>query len=194
MGLIIKKKCRHCSELFIPDARNAKRQTYCRKPDCRKASKHASQKRWMNKPENRDYFRGQEHVKRVQAWRMVNPGYWRRTATKRQDALQDPLIVKPNEITQQNSQFVSNALQDLLMAQPTVLIGLIANFTGDALQDNIANTLRRLQELGQDIVSGQTPTKGGRDGNQDATEFESYPKSPRPVQLGRSSPGPKPTH
>ena len=184
MGLIIRKKCRHCSELFVPDARNTKRQKYCHKPDCRKASKHASQQHWLSKPENQDYFRGPEHVKRVQAWRKANPGYWRRTASKRPDALQDRLILKPSEITQQNSQFESTALQDLLMTQSTVLIGLIANFTGDTLQDNIANTVRRLQQLGQDIVSAQTPTKGGRDGNQNTIEFKTHPKGAYPVQLG----------
>ncbi len=61
-----RKKCCNCKELFIPDPRNAKRQKYCHKPECRKASKAASQKRWLQKPENRDYFSGPENVKRVQ--------------------------------------------------------------------------------------------------------------------------------
>lgn len=55
-----RKKCCHCKELFRPDPRNAKRQEYCRKPECRKASKVASQRRWLSKPENRDYFRSPE--------------------------------------------------------------------------------------------------------------------------------------
>ena len=46
-------------------------------PECRKASKTASQKRWLQKPENQDYFCGPENVKRVQLWREDNPGYWR---------------------------------------------------------------------------------------------------------------------
>ena len=105
MGLIKRIKCLNCHELFVPDARNAKRQKYCRKPDCRKASKQASQRRWLSKPENRDYFRGPEHVKRVQEWRKAHPGYWHSKAPVRPDALQDPLIGKPAEITQQKSQF-----------------------------------------------------------------------------------------
>ena len=44
------------------DPRNRGRQNFCRKPDCRKASKADSQKRWLDKPGNRDYFRGSEHV------------------------------------------------------------------------------------------------------------------------------------
>ena len=57
------KKCCNCNRFFKPDPRNAKRQRYCCKPECRKASKSASQRRWLRKPENRDYFRGPDNVK-----------------------------------------------------------------------------------------------------------------------------------
>ena len=50
---IKKKKCRHCQVLFIPNPRNKDRQCFCRKPDCRKASKANSQRRWLDKPDNR---------------------------------------------------------------------------------------------------------------------------------------------
>jgi hypothetical protein len=69
MSGIIRIKCPHCQQLFTPDARNATRQRYCAKPACRKHSKDESQSRWLQKPENRDYFRGPEHVQRVQRWR-----------------------------------------------------------------------------------------------------------------------------
>jgi hypothetical protein len=51
--------------LFRPDPRNANRQKYCRKPKCREASKAASQQRWLQKPENQDYFRGPQNVKLI---------------------------------------------------------------------------------------------------------------------------------
>ncbi|MDB6090688.1 MAG: hypothetical protein JWN85_3472, partial [Gammaproteobacteria bacterium] len=38
----------------------------------------------------------------------------------------------------------------------TVLIGLIAQLTNSTLQDSIAVTVRRLLELGHDILSGAT--------------------------------------
>ena len=60
MGFIKKKKCKNCKTLFIPDTRNANRQKYCSEPECRKVGKKASQKRWLTKPENREYFRGPE--------------------------------------------------------------------------------------------------------------------------------------
>lgn len=41
------------------------------------ASKKASQQRWLGKPENHDYFRGDEHVNRVRAWRAKRPEYGR---------------------------------------------------------------------------------------------------------------------
>jgi hypothetical protein len=48
------------------------------------------------------------------------------------------------------------ALQDALGVQDPVLIGLIAQLTDSTLQDSIAGTVRRLLELGQDILSGTT--------------------------------------
>jgi len=167
MGLFPRKKCCPCRELFHPDPRNAKRQEYCRKPECRKASKAASQKRWQQKPENQDYFRGPENVNRVQEWRRANPGYWRRKP-------------KPRE----------NALQDLLIEQPVVLLGLIANFTGSALQDDIVKTVRNMQKLGLDIVNHSTHSKGGRHDKKVSYQSRSYPKGPAPLQLDRSPTGP----
>ncbi|HDQ02998.1 MAG TPA: hypothetical protein ENN23_00230 [Deltaproteobacteria bacterium] len=157
MGATKKKRCKHCKKLFIPDPRNTQRQNYCSEPKCRYASKKASQRRWLSKPENRDYFRGPENVSRVQQWRKTHPGYWRKT----QNALQDPLIGQPSVNINDTNESGCGALQDLLTPQPSVLIGLIASFTGLALQDDIAKTVRRLQQLGQDIINPATP-KGGR--------------------------------
>ena len=149
MAQIKKKKCSHCKRLFYPDPRNSKRQKYCSKPECRKTSKAASQKRWLEKPENRNYFQGPEHVRRVQQWRKKNPGYWKRKKTP--PALQDSSKLKNDEIS---AGYVDVALQDVLNSQPAVLIGLIANFTGIALQDEIAKSIRSMQELGQDVSGG----------------------------------------
>jgi len=173
MGLIKRKKCQNCSSLFIPDARNAKRQQYCGKPACRKASKAASQQRWLQKPENHDYFCGPDNVARVQRWRRANPGYWRRISAKRQNALQDPLIGQSTEINTDKGNFTKHALQDSLIGQPAVLIGLIANFTGSALQDDIAITVQRLQQLGRDIVNPLPPNKGA---DHDCQVSHQYPQ------------------
>jgi len=157
-----KRKCSHCKEYFYPDRRNRHHQEYCSKPDCRKASKAASQKRWLSKPENRDYFRSAANVLRVQMWRKDNPGYWRRQGSGPEDALQDLLIEKA-----QKNQEVTNlkgkndtALQDFISEQHIVLIGLIAQLTGSALQDDIDCSIKRMQQLGNDILKGPNHAKG----------------------------------
>ena len=161
MGMIKKKKCRHCKRLFIPDHRNRDRQTYCKKAECRKASKAASQKKWLDKPENKDYFRGSVNVKRVQEWRKQHPGYWKPKGSA--SALQEPLTPQPIENKEDKCHFANTALQDILKMQPPVMIGLISNFIGSALQDDIAETLLRMQQSGQDILYCQPQKRGGRD-------------------------------
>jgi hypothetical protein len=194
MAGIKRKKCCNCKDLFIPDPRNAQRQKYCHKSECRKASKAASQRRWLQKPENQDYFSGPQNVKRVQLWREDNPGYWRGKRKINKDALQDPLNPQAIENKRNNVEFAHDALQDFLIAQPPVLLGLIANFTGNALQDDIAMTFQRLQKLGQDIVTNLTHSKGGHYGIQGSHRCPTDPKSPQALQLDRSPPDPGSTH
>jgi hypothetical protein len=190
MATIKRKKCPHCRKLYTPDPRNRDRQRYCSKLECRKASKADSQRRWLQKPENKDYFRGPDCVKRVQQWRKANPGYWRKELRNQRNALQDPLTAQPAENNKDNLNLTSDALQDLLITQPPVLLGLIANFTGSTLQDDIAVTFTRLQKLGLDIVNNSNPNKGGYYGNQVPHLIRSYPESAQAVQLDRSSAGP----
>jgi len=125
-----RRKCRHCGQLFRPDPRNRHHQRYCSATACRQASKAASQRRWLSKPENRDYFRGPANVERVRRWRATHPGYWHRHRTLTRSALQDSLSAQGIEQNTKSDVLVNLALQDLLAAQPAVLIGLIANLTG----------------------------------------------------------------
>jgi hypothetical protein len=186
-----KRKCINCHKFFLPDARNAKRQQYCLKVECRKASKKASQRKWLNKPENQDYFRGSEHVERVQRWRSVHPGYWRKKPAGNETALQDPLIGQVIENNQDIDRLESTALQDLLISQPFVMLGLIANITGTALQDDIDFTLRRLQQLGRDIANQYTTcSKGGLYGVKVSYPSPTCATGAAAVQLGRPATGP----
>ena len=79
-----KRKCKHCQTFFDPDPRTARRQRHCSKPECRQASKAASQRHWLQKPGNRDYFTGPTHVERVRQWRRAHPGSWRPFGQKTQ--------------------------------------------------------------------------------------------------------------
>ncbi len=159
MGSIKRKKCRSCKCLFVPDHRNRNRQKYCCKPECRKASKAKSQKKWFAKQENRFYFSGPLNVKRVQEWRKQNPGYWKHS--KKLIPLQEPLKNQPVDNINEKSQNANKALQDSLINQSPVIIGLISNFIGSALQDDIAETLLRMQQSGQDILYSQPTKRGG---------------------------------
>ena len=160
-------KCRCCQELFKPDFRNAHQQKYCSKPACRKASKRASNQKWLAKPENKNYHRGPEAVARVQAAQKLHPEYRARQKAKRQPALQATCIAQVLESTQENDTSsapqqplaspAKAALQDICITQPHVFIGLIAHFFGAELQDEIANIYHLLQKLGEDITNGSSP-------------------------------------
>jgi len=186
-----KCKCRHCKEFFRPDPRNAGRQKFCSKPECRKGSKANSQRLWRAKPENRNYFQGPDHVRRSQEWRKAHPGYWRRKGPDDEKALQDPLNEKPTQKRDVPDHYAATALQDSLSAQHLVLLGLIANLTGNALQDDMALTLRRLRQLGDDILNPPAQSQGGQHGNQPPpTMPPTTATHAKTVQLGGSPPGP----
>lgn len=184
MPLPRKRKCKHCHTFFRPDPRNANRQKYCSRPECRKASKAASQRKWLSKPENQNYFRNPDHVKRVQEWRKNHPGYWRKGPDK-EKPLQDSLNEEQTKDQVDTRQLPANALQDIISSQHLVLLGLLANLTGNALQDDIAMTARKMRQLGQDILSNPN-RRGGTYGTQQATDL-SPPGSPGTgtVQLDR---------
>ena len=180
------RKCLCCGELFRPDARNLRHQRHCAKPACRKASKAASQCRWLARAANRDYFQGAINVARVQAWRAAHPGYWRRPGVK---ALQEDSSAQDIEISSNSEFFAPAALQEVLAAQPTVLIGLIAHLTDSALQEDIARASRRLLQLGQDILQG----RASHDHQTRVVDAAATPDSGA-VQLARSAPGARSAH
>jgi len=88
-----RRRCRCCQQLFTRDPR-ARSQQYCFESKCRSASKKASQGRWLRKPENQDYFRGAQHVGRVQAWRVAQAKYAQKGALRGQP-LQEMIMVQP---------------------------------------------------------------------------------------------------
>lgn len=127
-----KRKCKHCHEFFLPDPRNRYHQRYCSEPDCRSASKAASQRRWLSQPGNRSYFRGPANVERVRVWRKANPGYGKREdaqGTQGPSALQDLCPSQVADNPSDSGDLECPLLQDLLASQAVVLIGLIAQLT-----------------------------------------------------------------
>ena len=167
MGCILPSKrqeqyvtCINCNELFIPDARNRTRQQYCSKAECRKASKHCAQQRWLDSDKGAGYFKNRDNVERVQRWRKAHPEYWKRKKSPSAEppvALQDALNPQVIENTEESEISQNHALQDLCFLQPALIIGLIANLTGSTLQDDIATTSRRFIDSGRDILGKATP-------------------------------------
>ncbi len=176
-----KRKCLHCGQWYVPDSRNVTRQKYCSEPACRKASKSASQRRWLRKPENRNYFRGSDNVQRAQEWRKTHPKNTGRNRVKEEvsPTLQDACQAQPSDNKTELVNFAPDAipipplfapdatpipplLQELFNAQHLVLFGLIAHLTGSLLQDDIARSSRSFIQLGQDILSTTLSMQGGR--------------------------------
>lgn len=145
-------KCLHCKEKHPCDPRNRGRQHYCGKPECRRASKAASQRKWLGRAENENYFRGAEACERVRRWRAAHPGYWRNKKPASGDALQEPCKSQVVENEELVVPVAGTALQETWFAQPALLVGLISVVTGHALQEDIAVSARRFLDRGRDIL------------------------------------------
>ena len=180
------RKCLCCKVFFDPDHRNRERQRYCQLPDCRLASKTASQAAWLAQPDNHDYFCGPVHVARVQAWRAAHPGYGR--GKRRKPApLQEDLFVQVNDSIEEKAirgeSADTAALQDLMIVSSVspspVLVGLIAHLFEVTLQEDIAATTRRLVQLGRDVIN----RRGDEDKQTGAAARAAAPGA-RAVQLG----------
>ena len=168
MKRIKEQHCHCCKELFSPNYRNAKRQTHCLKPDCRKAAKAASQRLWAQN--NPDYFKGSVHVNRVREWRQANPGRGRRKSTAA--VLQencDPIpsvkqeVISPLPPESPVLPAPPTVLQDFCLLQDPVFVGLIALMTGCVLQEDFDKAARRLEQLGHDVRGSKPPTGGPYD-------------------------------
>ena len=120
-----------------------RRQRYCSLPTCIKASRRAAQKKWLRKAANRDHFKGGENHLRVQDWRSINPGYWRKKTRLGRYILRGKLAEMVRDF----------ALQDMIDTQFLLLAGLVSHLTGVALQDEIASEIRRLILLGHGILN-----------------------------------------
>jgi hypothetical protein len=155
-----RRKCRCCSQMFLPDPRSADRQHYCSEPACRKASKAAAQRRWLSKDGNGDQFRGPNEVDRVRRWRQAHPGYWRKKGAPSQSTQStDYQRINPDQSSCNVPRSLSRTLQDDCPTQDPLVIGLISMFTGSTLQDDIAATTRQLLLRGRNILGLAAPGK-----------------------------------
>jgi hypothetical protein len=157
-------KCLHCNEEYHRDPRNGGRQRYCAKPHCQRASKAASQRQWLGRPENRDYFRGPENCERVRLWRFANPGCRRGKRSVPKSGLQEPLIPQPVANEEVMKPTASSGLQEILFTQPAMFVGLISILTGYGLQDDLVACVRSFISRGLDILGRQAPLDSEQSG------------------------------
>ena len=154
-----RRKCCCCKSLFIPDPRTADRQRYCSTPTCQQASKAASQRRWLSKDGNGDYFRGADAVRRVQQWRKSHPGYWKRkTPSPNRTQTVDGQQSEPVQSSCNVPRGLPGTLQDYCLAQDPAFVGLLSMVTGTTLQEDIARTARQLDIRGRNILGCVSPT------------------------------------
>ena len=149
-------KCLNCNEKHHSHPRKRGRQKYCSKPECRRASKKASQQQWATRPENQDYFCGPANCERVRQWRLAHPGYWRSKKSASETALQDLVKLQAAEKERIRIHAARNALQDTLqdlyLVQPALLVGLISIMTGHQSHEDIATSVRAFLSRGDDIL------------------------------------------
>jgi hypothetical protein len=160
------RRCKNCDDLFKPDSRNLKRQKFCRKSECKEASKRYSQQQWLMKPQNKDHFSGPANVIRVQQWRQQNPGYWKGKKFKKvtsliKGALQETLSVNTTIDKGFSSDLMQTALQDSLSAKSLVIIGFDTQLNKIALQDIIDFTDLGTVKLVPDVLKTLIDQKKG---------------------------------
>ncbi|MBL6993236.1 hypothetical protein [Desulfobacula sp.] len=160
------RRCKNCNDLFKPDSRNLKRQKFCRKSECKEASKRYSQQQWLMKPQNKDHFSGPANVIRVQQWRQKNPGYWKRKKPKKvtsliKGALQETLSSNTTINKGFPSDLMQTALQDSLSAKSLIIIGFDTQLNKTALQDIIDFTDQGAVKLVPDVLKKLIDQKKG---------------------------------
>lgn len=148
-------KCCCCRASFNPDPRNRYHQRFCSRPRCQRASKRASQRRWLNKAENRSYFCGPDNVRRVQEWRKEHPEYSRRPGSASCRALQEDCASKKGRKTRgelSSPQVFLSPLQEVCRHELPLLVGLIARIEQGSLQEDMAVRIRQVVMEGQCIL------------------------------------------
>jgi hypothetical protein len=163
-----RSKCPCCNALFTPDYRNRNRQRFCSKPACRGASKKASQRAWLAKNTNADYFRGPENTRRNRQWRDRHPGYWRQPSHNHQKPApedlrtqQDPCSTQGLEPQALKPSLENSTQQDSCLTQLPLVVGLIAILTESTQQDHIDASARRLHRLGARILAASSSSPSG---------------------------------
>jgi hypothetical protein len=148
-----RRRCPHCMQSFLPDYRNVYHQRFCSEPTCQHASKRSSQRRWLRKPKNRNYFREPDNIERVRDWRREHPGYWRSRQHQCVGVLRTrlaPASAPAFGINRGSGQ--PGTLQDVCRSKLPVLTGILSRLSCCTLQEDIANCAREMLSEAQCIL------------------------------------------
>ena len=140
--ILSERICANCGRLFRVDPRVGDRHRFCSRARCIRASRKASQQKWLSKPENRQHFTGLSEIVRVQEWRERHPCYWRRNSDRAPFALPKAFRSVMGDLP----------LQDSIDPQLLLVIGVVSHLCGSALQETIASEVRRLILAGHGIL------------------------------------------
>ncbi len=152
MNAPVRRRCLHCLHPFIADYRNTYHQRFCSDHECRRASKGASQRRWLRKPQNRNYFREPDNAQRVREWRRAHPGYWRPEKHECEGAAK-PLLAptiapEPGNLPPPGS----GTLQDFCRSKAPVFSQLLSQLSRCAIQEDIAHLAAQVVSEAQCIL------------------------------------------
>jgi hypothetical protein len=156
------RKCRHCHHSYLPDYRNRYHQRYCSLRECQQASKRASQRQWLKREANRNYFSGPEHVSRVQKWRGINPHYWKTCSPRRLcrgRAETNAHVAAPDQIVVPGGALAGGTLQDFCRVRTPLLLRLVSQLERGTLQEDIARCASSLVSVGQCILERTNGTQ-----------------------------------
>jgi hypothetical protein len=145
------RRCCYCRQRFVPDYRNAYHQRFCAKPECQRTSKWTSQRRWLRKPQNRNYFREPDNIVRVRDWRREHPGYWRTHQHRCTRALAiEPARASAPEAT--STPLPACTLQDVCRSKLPILTGILSRLGCCTLQEDIARCAKQMVSEAQCIL------------------------------------------
>lgn len=136
---IKKRPCRNCHCPFEPDRYNHHKQQYCCKSECKIIAAREKRAKYRNKKKWGLEFRANE-VKRVQTWRLKNPGYSQKKP--KTDGI-DEQTLSGNKDSNFDSPTTSqevDVLRDLVIRQELIIVGMASQFVGD-IPENVASFL-----------------------------------------------------
>ncbi len=155
----IKRKCHNCGSLYRPDARAKGHQRYCKKPECKAASKQKSQAKWVAK--NPTYFTGGGSTERSRVTRANQKAKRQNAQAAPPKSSDDDILTIDNEGVNWISSLVASASvqQEMIGVNSrfiALIIGMLCMVSGCMQQEEIGLAYEKMLFLGQEVL-GKPP-------------------------------------